>query len=147
MKRVEPGQFSMKDVLAVTGLAAATFRPWVVRGLVKPSVPATGTGTPNVFTEDDIVKIALIAELVRWGVPVGLASEWAYTAFTDPEIGAWEILRGEKTHVAVGIPDYSSPQFYEVVEHMTGTTEPLMLVPVHAMAQRTRAKLAKLGGA
>jgi DNA-binding transcriptional MerR regulator len=50
-----------------------TLHSWVRRGLLTPSVQSSdGTGTPNLFTEEDAVAACIIADLRRAGVSFDL---------------------------------------------------------------------------
>jgi DNA-binding transcriptional MerR regulator len=71
----------LATVSRAVGVPAPTLASWIDRGLVDLGLPP-GTGRPRTFTRDDIIRVALVAELVRLGVSVSEAAKAAAT-FSD----------------------------------------------------------------
>jgi len=60
--------FSLPDATGVT----QSLRYWVNYGLVRPSGPIhTGRGRDRVFEHQEMLRAALVFEMVRWNVTVG----------------------------------------------------------------------------
>lgn len=61
-------------------IPSRTLSDWLARKLV--DIPASGTGSHRIFDRSDVVRIAIVAELVRLGVSVSESAK-AASAFAD----------------------------------------------------------------
>ena len=80
--------YKLSDVAQATSVPARTLTDWLSRKLV--DVPTHGSGTHRRFDKDDVVRIGIIAELVRLGVSVSAAAK-AASAFSDESHGGRDI--------------------------------------------------------
>lgn len=77
--------YGASEVLAATGLTNVTYQQWKARGLLRTSYESKGPGHPQKFSFDEIMRIAVMAELVRLGISVRHASHhvggrvWGFT--------------------------------------------------------------------
>lgn len=66
-KIFEP-KYQNADVLKATGVSLGTLQTWLNRGLIKPSSGLTpGTGQRREYSAADVLRVALMAELVGFG--------------------------------------------------------------------------------
>lgn len=61
--------YESRHVTAAAGIAPATLRNWIVRGLVVPEFPAQGRGRPAKFSVTDLLRVVALARLVDMGLP------------------------------------------------------------------------------
>lgn len=73
--------FKLSEVANATGVDPRTLTNWLDRRIVE--VPAYGSGSQRRFSRDDVVRVALIAELTRLGVSVSEAAHAAATYSDD----------------------------------------------------------------
>ncbi|GIK98487.1 MAG: hypothetical protein BroJett029_26960 [Alphaproteobacteria bacterium] len=66
-------QFTQTEVLKVTRLTAATLQTWVNRGLLDLSEQNPGTGKRRQYSALDVVRLAIIKRLTRFGFSVSVA--------------------------------------------------------------------------
>ena len=67
--------YNHKDVLKVyTDLKPRTLISWVDKGLLSPQVKASGTGTRNQYSVNNLVEIGVIRELASYGMPHNVIS-------------------------------------------------------------------------
>jgi len=68
--------FFASEVTKITGVKLNRLQPWMERGFIEPSIQkATGHGTRNIFSRDDLYKIQLFKEMVEKGISRKLAAE------------------------------------------------------------------------
>jgi DNA-binding transcriptional MerR regulator len=79
--------FSTFDVLKIFKISRPRLREWMVRGFIKPTIPANGQGTKALFTKEDIYKIALFIRLIKVGFKRKQASELCCNI--DFKLGVW----------------------------------------------------------
>ena len=68
-------KYEQPAVLAATGLTSATIQNWVNRGTVTLTEQHPGRQAKRRYSEMDVIRIAIMAELVRLGIAPGDA--WA----------------------------------------------------------------------
>ena len=70
-------QYSLmsRDICKHSGLSSTQLRNWIVRGLVVPSVPACGRGSPSRFTREKADQVAAMARMVSDGYRPRAAAE------------------------------------------------------------------------
>jgi hypothetical protein len=59
--------YSTIDISDRLNIPRERFRDWIVKGFVKPSIPATGHGTVAIFTIRDVRALVLFRQLVDLG--------------------------------------------------------------------------------
>ncbi len=60
---------TLPQLAGLVGIEYRTLHNWLRRGLVRPSLQASrGTGSPNLFTQEDAVKVKVIADLRQAGL-------------------------------------------------------------------------------
>jgi hypothetical protein len=64
--------YGPQEVCDAAGVARATFHSWVARKYL-PLPPAPGAGRERRFSVRDAVRIAVVVELTRLGVSIGIA--------------------------------------------------------------------------
>lgn len=70
-------RFAQSEVLQVTGLAPGLLQGWVNRGHVALSQQNPGTGRSRLYSPLDVVKLAIIARLSRFAIPITYSNELA----------------------------------------------------------------------
>jgi DNA-binding transcriptional MerR regulator len=73
--------FRLCDAARVAGIEARQLSNWLDRRLI--DIPALGSGSYRNFSRDDVVRVALTAELTRLGVQVSEAAKAAATFCDD----------------------------------------------------------------
>jgi hypothetical protein len=85
--------FTATEVLSILELETERLRQWIKLKYVEPSIPATGSGTKNYFSEIDICKIAVFKKLVDSGVNrwIGkqIIQEFSDEAWSEIEEGSY----------------------------------------------------------
>jgi DNA-binding transcriptional MerR regulator len=71
----------LSQAAQAANISARTLSDWLARKLI--DIPAYGTGTHRQFTRDDVIRIALISELVGIGIAIGEAAKAAATLCDD----------------------------------------------------------------
>src|SRR5688572_1093173 len=60
---------TLPQLAELAGVEYRTLHTWLKRGLLAPSVqPSSGTGTPNLFGNEDAVRARVLADLRRAGI-------------------------------------------------------------------------------
>src|SRR5579863_32821 len=72
--------YKLSQAADAAGIPVATISSWIDRQLIP--LPRTGSGNHRALTLKDVDRIALVAELVRVGLPVSEAAH-AVRAFSD----------------------------------------------------------------
>jgi DNA-binding transcriptional MerR regulator len=72
---VTASHFTNGQVCDVAGISPATLQNWANRGIVRPLEERPGTGQKRLYSGLDVVRLALMAELVNLGVAPGTAAE------------------------------------------------------------------------
>jgi DNA-binding transcriptional MerR regulator len=76
---------TLPQVARLVGVEYRTLHSWLRRGLVKPSMQASsGTGIPNLFTQEDAVRAKIVADLRLHGVGFELLREAADRLSSHP---------------------------------------------------------------
>ncbi len=65
----ENGYFTTTDIVKGLQIPFGRLREWIVRGYVKPSVPAAGPGKAARFSIDDICRIHIFRIILEFGIP------------------------------------------------------------------------------
>jgi hypothetical protein len=95
--------FGPAEVCAAAGVPRATFHSWLSRKYISDA-PGPGMGRERRFTLIEAIRIAVIAELNRFGVPVGTAAGYCRRISgdysTEPTV---MILGREQTMAAMDI--------------------------------------------
>jgi len=74
-KQIFEAKFQNADVLKATGVSLGTLQTWLNRGLIKPSSDLTpGTGQRRMYSAADVLRVALMAELVGFGLKPSAAA-------------------------------------------------------------------------
>jgi DNA-binding transcriptional MerR regulator len=89
--------YKTAEAARIVGLAAPTLASWVDRGLVELDIPSPGTGTPRTFSRKCLDRVALIAELVRLGLPVSESARAASVFADESQPKAGELFARGKT--------------------------------------------------
>jgi hypothetical protein len=76
MKKAAEREYGTAEVCAAAGLARGVFDAWLLRKYL-PLPPGPGTGRTRTYTRLDAVRIAVVAELTRLGIGIGVAAEAA----------------------------------------------------------------------
>lgn len=79
-------EFEAGDVMDLCDLSRPLLSQWIGRGYIKPSKPAKGQGTKNIFTVQDICRIEIFKRLNQTGFSRGDAGGFAF-APSDTEGG------------------------------------------------------------
>ena len=80
---------STQTVARAVGIPARRLTGWVERGVIVPSAPASGSGTRTGFTPEDILRVAIVAEVQRlFGTNLRPGSI-ATTILADPFTVPW----------------------------------------------------------
>jgi len=77
-KKLEKGefQFGAKRVFEITGVKLNRLQPWMERRFILPSIHvASGHGTRNIFSQDDLCEISLFKDMVERGLKREVANE------------------------------------------------------------------------
>lgn len=92
---------TLPQLAETVGVEYRTLHSWLQRGLVEPSLQRSrGTGSPNLFSRQDAVKVKVIAELRQAGVTFDLLIQASESlaghpgALTD---GAMVLVNGSVT--------------------------------------------------
>jgi DNA-binding transcriptional MerR regulator len=141
--------YKLSQVASVAGIGAPTLGAWLDRKLI--NIPASGTGNHRSFSRDDIVRVALVAELTRLGIAVGEAAKAAAT-FCDDAHGdrdASELFKSGKTFLFVDADgarvvniDASSEQFEAAMASVYAEARTAIVLNVNEVARRVDAALA-----
>ncbi len=108
--------YTTTDIVKTLRITRERLRDWMVRGYVKPSVPAPGQGLPAEFTKWDVYMVALFKKLIDRG----FVRDEAAKAITDmsmyrrnlPEIDG---IESTITHFVVRWQDKWVDGFLDVV--------------------------------
>lgn len=73
-------RYHVADVIETLGCTRTFFNSWMQRGLLKPSVPAKGSGRPSLWTADDILTAKLTKLMGDAGLNLQVAHKWAEMA-------------------------------------------------------------------
>lgn len=87
-----PKEFFASIVIAVTGLSQNLLTQWLDRTHIRASTPASGSGTRNKFTIDDICRIELFKLLNESGFTRSMASRIAFAPLVDPANPTGDLL-------------------------------------------------------
>jgi hypothetical protein len=87
-----------------------------------------GTGNPNQYSAEDIVRIEIIRQLNLLGIRLNTASEWAYTAFADFSCWGWLIVFPTGNHPFAEAILYED-QVQEAVQSNAKLGHPLIVFP------------------
>jgi DNA-binding transcriptional MerR regulator len=69
-------EFQSADQEKITGVKRNRLQVWIERGWIKPSQRATGYGSRNVFSRDDLYNIAIFKAIVEKGWSRSVAAEF-----------------------------------------------------------------------
>ena len=154
MKVADGTTFGPNQVCAAAGLPRATFNSWLSRQYL-PVAPGRGMGKERRLTLLDAVRVAVVAELNRLGVSIGVAGK------ACDLIGQREITHQRMALIltpsskplpdddALRIPPIALVSFsrFEQIEHylrirvMGGAPMGFTMIDITAVADRTRAAL------
>jgi DNA-binding transcriptional MerR regulator len=60
---------TLPQLASAANVEYRTLHTWLKRGLIEPSIQtSTGTGRPNLFSEEDALRVRILADLRRAGV-------------------------------------------------------------------------------
>ena len=71
-------EYLAAEVCKITDLNQNQLTAWLTRGFIKPSVPADGSGTRNIFSVEDIFRIELFKQLKSSGFNLSGAAGVAF---------------------------------------------------------------------
>lgn len=77
-------EYFAQDIVKIMGINQNLLTQWISRGFVKPSQPASGSGTRNIFSFEDICRIELFKELSSAGFARTLASDICFDLSSPP---------------------------------------------------------------
>jgi DNA-binding transcriptional MerR regulator len=80
--------YKLGQVADAVGVNVRVLGDWLDRGIV--AAPKTGTGTHRRFSKDDAVRVGIIADMTRLGLPIADAAK-AASAFADQSHGGGDI--------------------------------------------------------
>jgi hypothetical protein len=76
MELLQP-QFEQPVVIEVGAIAADTLQTWVNRSIVRLSAQNPGSGRRRLYSAADVVKLAIMGRLSRFGIPGGTSAQAA----------------------------------------------------------------------
>lgn len=92
-------EYFIGDIERITGVRRLRLFHWVKQGYIVPSRSyGQGYGTKNVFSRDDIIKIALLKHLIEQGFHAKLASK-----LINDIKGSYDVIKIELTEVVSDI--------------------------------------------
>ena len=69
-------EFTLPEVVRITGVKRDRLKEWMYGGYIKPSIrEASGIGTRNIFSWEDLCRICLFGKLVEIGFSRRLAGQ------------------------------------------------------------------------
>ena len=91
--------YKYKDIKKILGIKQTRLHAWVERGYIKPSIKGKGSGTQNIYTLNDLFKIAYFQGLVEFGMSRASAAKIVKDFdLTNLLITETKIMQNIKTH-------------------------------------------------
>ena len=111
-----------KDIARITDgyVNSGVLRSWVSEGRVAAGGRSGGRGGPRTFSWPTVVKVAVMAELRKCGVPLDQAEEWAVEFFAGVD---WFRKPSERDSDASRL---LKAHFYYAIKPKTGTVVPII---------------------
>ena len=83
-------KYHVADLIEVLGCSRTLYNSWIQRGLLKPSVPAKGSGRPSLWSFDAILEAKMVKIMGDAGISLKNAGKWAQLAImilgTDQQV-------------------------------------------------------------
>jgi len=113
--------YTAKSVRKVTGTTQNLLSQWVERKQIKPTTPAEGQGTRNLFDVGSICQIKVFQELNRAGLNRKASSEIAFSREMEK---ALRLLIHDHVQWEAGVPSISKAPLINLVHlrHFDGRT-------------------------
>lgn len=112
-------QFSTFDIAKILGIKRSSLQQWIDYGFIEPSIAtAEGRGTKNLFSAEDVFRIAVFRELYSAGLSQKYAGR-AARRFHDVMVGAGDGLayverKDGKMHLRYAVPKDERPNDFSV---------------------------------
>ncbi len=108
-------KFSSRQLCAAAGISRVTHDQWRARGFINAETSSGGTGHPQLYSFDEIMRAAILRKLVTLGVTVGRAAEYVRVIYGFKRERAWLVIwkpesiditpTGAKRRVIISSPD------------------------------------------
>ena len=123
------GPFTLPQVAEVAEVEYARLHSWLKRGLVRASVrTSTGSGTPNLFSRNDVLRARILGDLDRAGVNFKSLEK------TAEKLNAHdEFLEGEGVLSVNG-----SVEFFASSQPLAEIKEPAVIYPLYLARAATQ---------
>ena len=103
--------FLAADVTEITGVKRTRLQQWIDLGFIKPSIQsASGHGSRNLWSREDLSKIAIFKEIAESGLSRKIAADLIEKlASSGQEIisasSIWYVRNGDESNAAIFYPD------------------------------------------
>ncbi len=89
---MKQAKLSSRQLRAAAGISRVTHDQWRARGFINAETSSGGTGHPQLYSFDEIMRAAILRRLVALGVTVGRAAEYVRHIYGFKGERAWLVI-------------------------------------------------------